>query len=79
VGLVSSNDLKADWQVFYRPLRQDYRLEGPVDERLHYETPSAMLAPGIDLVPHAEPVVPRQVSVLKRAPAYPGALQILAP
>ncbi|MBU6995406.1 hypothetical protein [Ferrovum myxofaciens] len=78
-GLVSSNDRSVDWQAFYRPLRQDYRLEAPVEEQLHYETPSPSLAPDIDLVPRAEPVAPRQLNLLKHGPVYPGALQTLAP
>ena len=78
-GLVSSNDRSADWQAFYRPLRQDYRLEAPVEGQLHYESPSPLLAPGFDLVPRAEPVAPRQVRLLKHPPVYPGALQTLAP
>ena len=73
-GLVSDNDVHADWSFFRQASRQDYRLADK-GRALAYRSPAPRPDAGVELVPRSEYLHPRLVKGLVQPPRYPGAVQ----
>jgi hypothetical protein len=73
-SVVSINDIPAGWDIFALAPRQDYRLNASA-RKFKFETPTAHIAPDINLIPEAEYFHPIQTRVLPAPPTFPGALQ----
>ena len=75
-SVVSVNDIPTGWDIFVLAQRQDYRLNASA-RKFRFETPTALIAPDINLIPQAEYFHPMQTRTLPAPPTFPGALQTM--